>query len=1506
MIIFNSNTIIKLNLNALKLHKRLIEMNSIDDIISINDPDSGEHYEYTDDLGPGELFDFNNVDSNGESISNKDIEVKARKNWPDDEMRYAANRETKKTCSSLIKSILFSRECLACTISTISMLVGILIVVYTMRKKPVVICDMNFALVNPIQVEYNYQPQSVAVGDFNNDTWMDIVVANRATNNIAVLFGYGKAGLSSTSMTYSTSTNSTPCMVTVGDFNNDGRLDIVVANYGVNNVGIFLGIGKGAFESQTDLNNDKAQDIIVVNYGTQSISIFYGDGNGKFSNAMTYFTGYDSIPMSITVGDFNNDKHMDIAIANSGTNNVGILLGNENDTFITQNIFPTGYGSHPYSIATHDFNGDNFLDIVVANHGTHSVGVHLGNGNGSFTHSTIYSIGNSIPIAVVIGDMNNDNHTDLVVTNNGTNDIAVFIGYSNGSFRSPTMYSTGSLSSVSVAITDFNNDVIPDIVVIHNETNAIGILLGYSKGFLNQIQYSTGTNPAAIWFVSNYIDNTVSIRLGYADGLFGNETIIPVGSGPQALVVSDFNGDGHLDIIVANYNDSTVSVLLGYGTGSFANQMTYATGQGPSSIAIGDFNNDTYLDLVLANGFPHNNTISVLLGQGDGTFGIVMIYAAGNGPWALDVGDFNNDTILDVVVVNSWDSTVSILLGIGDGSFPDQTAYPTGNGPQAVVVGDFNNDGKPDFVVANRGDASVSVYLGYGNASFTDQMVYSVGSVPNAIVVGNFSKDAYLDIVVANQGDNDVSLLLGFGNGSFATQTTYSTGLAPNAIAAGDFNNDSLLDVVVGNLDNNSVSVLLHFVGGDLTSETTYASGGGSDLKYVIAGDFNNDTHQDLIVANFGTNNIGVLFGNGTGTFANQINFTMGPNSHPASIAAGDFNKDGQVDLAVANYGTKYIGMLLGNGKGWFTSQVVYGDSMDFAPLVIAAGDFYNDGQAEIVVAYDDRDNVDIFSAFDTGFFSPQKTYPSGRGPWCVAMGDFNNDNQLDIVVVNTNDNTISILFGYGNGSFAIGPTYLTIPSPSSVVVADFNNDTQLDIVVGDLDINYIICVYSGYGNGSFAYPLFFLASWGPGAIVVGDFNNDNKLDIIVANFYANNVSVLLGNGQGLFIPPVTYPIAIATGDFNNDTQLDIVVANNNDATISVLLGYGNGSFADQVTYPTGSYPYFVAVGDFNNDTRLDIVVANDGDNNVDLLLGYGDGSFANQTTFIVGNSPQALTVGDVNNDTRLDIVVVNTGDNTASVLLGFGDGTFREPTVYSTGFLPYFVALADFNSDKRLDIIVANYRDDRLSILFGYVNFAFVKQITLITGNGSQPKSFAIDDFNKDNRLDIAVTNSGTNNMGIFLSYANGSFALQKTYATGSSPRSIASGDFNNDTILDIVVANSGSDSVSVLFGYENGSFLNQTTFTTGFESKPYTVAVGHFNKDIFLDIAVINYGLSNVYVFLGYGNDTLVGESAFTLGFGSSPISLAVADFNNDKQLDFAVVNEGTDNLKILLETC
>ena len=279
----------------------------------------------------------------------------------------------------------------------------------------------------------------------------------------------------------------------------------------------------------------------------------------------------------------------------------------------------------------------------------------------------------------------------------------------------------------------------------------------------------------------------------------------------------------------------------------------------------------------------------------------------------------------------------------------------------------------------------------------------------------------------------------------------------------------------------------------------TYASGGGSRLRCVAVGDMNNDTQLDIVVANYGTNNIGVLLGYGNGTFVSQMMLNTGSNSHPSSIAIGDFNGDNQLDIAVANYGTKNVDMLLGNGKGTFVSQINYGIGSVFAPFVIAPGDFNNDRRSEIVVAYDDSDNVDILVAYNTGSFTNQMTYSTGSYPCSVAVGDFNNDTRLDIVVANQDSNNVSVLLGYGNGSFANQMTYSTGSDPYSVAVGDFNNDTRLDIVVANQDSNDV-SVLLGYGNGSFANQMTYSTGSDPHSVAVGDFNNDTRLDIVVAN----------------------------------------------------------------------------------------------------------------------------------------------------------------------------------------------------------------------------------------------------------------------------------------------------------------------------------------------------------------------------------------------------------------------
>ncbi|CAF3221632.1 unnamed protein product [Rotaria sp. Silwood2] len=793
-------------------------------------------------------------------------------------------------------------------------------------------------------------------------------------------------------------------------------------------------------------------------------------------------------------------------------------------------------------------------------------------------------------------------------------------------------------------------------------------------------------------------------------------------------------------------------------------------------------------------------------------------------------------------------------------------------------------------------------------------MNYPTGTRPQSVAVGDFNNDTRLDIVVANYGSNDVTVLLGYGNGSFGKHMIYSAGSGSGSLAVGDFNNNSRLDIVVANYYSNNISVLLQHNRVILVNETTLASGGGARLRYVAVGDVNNDTQLDIVVANYGTNTVGVLLGYGNGTFINQMMLSTGSNSHPAFIVIGDYNGDTQLDIAAGNSGSKNVDILLGNGQGTFTIQTSNGIRFISTPSIATSGDFNNDEQSEIVVAYDDSDTVDVLVAYNVGSFTNQMKYSTDYGPYSVAIADFNNDTRLDIVVVNSGSNDVSVLLGYGNGSFANQMTYSTGSYPTSVAIVDLNNDTRLDIVVANYGSNDV-SILLGHGNGSFANKLTYSAGSYPFSVAVGDFNNDTRVDIVVANSYGNDVSVFLGYGNGAFTNQIKYatgssPSSVVVADFNNDTRLDIVTANWDSNDASILLGYGNGSFANQMTYATGSNPYSVAVGDFNNDTRLDIIIVNYGSSDVSVLLGYGNGSVTNQTTYSTGSGsdPSSVVVGDFNNDTLLDIVVVNYGTNDVSIFLGFGNGSFRNQMTYSTGASPSSVAIDDFNNDSQLDIVVANYGSNDISLLLGHSNTVFINEMTLITGNGCRPRSFAVGDFNNDDRMDIAIANSGTHNIGILLGYGNISFTNQVTYSTGpsSSPYSIAVCDFNNDSRLDIVVANYGSDNVGIFLGYGNGSFTNQTTYSSGSNSDPYSVAVDDFNNDTIPDIVVANHGTNNLGVFLGYGNGTFTSFISFSLDYGSNPFFVVTGDFNNDRKVDLAVANDGTDSLNILLQSC
>ena len=285
---------------------------------------------------------------------------------------------------------------------------------------------------------------------------------------------------------------------------------------------------------------------------------------------------------------------------------------------------------------------------------------------------------------------------------------------------------------------------------------------------------------------------------------FGN-SFHAVGIHPLSVAVGDFNGDGILDLAVANGTSNTVSVLLGNGEGTFQPAVNYPAGSGPISVAVGDFNDDGKPDLAVADS---GGGVSVLLGNGNGTFQKAGNYPAGTNPMSVAVGDLNGDGYLDLAVANYGSNNVSVLLGKGDGTFQTAVNYAAGTNPTSVAVGDFNGDGIPDLAVADWG-GGVSVLLGFGGGTFQTAVNYAAGSNPYSVAVGDFNGDGILDLAVANNGGKNVSVLLGYGDGTFQPAVNYAADWNPVSVAVGDFNGDGRMDLAVANWSSNNVSILL-------------------------------------------------------------------------------------------------------------------------------------------------------------------------------------------------------------------------------------------------------------------------------------------------------------------------------------------------------------------------------------------------------------------------------------------------------------------------------------------------------------------------------------------------------------------------------------------------------------------------------------------------------------------------------------------------------------------------
>jgi subtilisin-like proprotein convertase family protein len=615
-------------------------------------------------------------------------------------------------------------------------------------------------------------------------------------------------------------------------------------------------------------------------------------------------------------------------------------------------------------------------------------------------------------------------------------------------------------------------------------------------------------------------------------------------------------GGWSIDITTAPFTAPTLSCVFP----SFTSTGNLAVGSSPTGIAAGDFNNDNKRDLVVTN--QGANNVSVLLGDGLGGFGAANNFATATSPYSVAVGQFNADTNLDLVVVNSGSNNVSILLGDGMGGFSAPTNFGVGISPIHVAVADFNNDTKPDLAVANFGGffaGTVSILLGTGTGTFSPATNYGVRTQPAFVAVGDFNADNNRDLAVANFGSNNLSILMGAGNGTFTpTQSTVNTGSGPVSIAVADFNADSKADLAVAHYNTGTISIFTGVGDGTFTTGAQNISTGGTNPISIISADFNSDAKADLAVVNSGSNNLRVIFGNGTVNFPSSglsvttFNVSAGPNA----LVSDDFNADGKPDLATVNSGSNSATVLLNV----------------CAVAQAPRNDFDEDRRTDLSVFR--PSNATWYTLFSTSTSGGFTFTQFGAATDVIVPEDYNGDGKTEIGVFRPSTATWMVP-GIYHLPFGLSTD---IPVP-----ADYDGDSRADIAVFRPS-NGTWYIRLTTNNSMIQIPF---GSNGDKP-VARDYDGDDKADVAVfrpstGTWYILQSSDNQVRGVG-FGSNGDRPVP---ADYDGDGEADVAVFRPTDGIWYILRSSDNGFAA----FSWGLSTDIPVPGDYEGDGKFDVAV---------------------------------------------------------------------------------------------------------------------------------------------------------------------------------------------------------------------------------------------------------------------------------------------------------------------------